>query len=92
LGIPLVAIHHTERGVNEFASSQAGGVCEVEHEGRGGFTLIRYRYDLHENRDHPDVRRYFGGAATGSFNHFATVLRESPVIRAISRSDFFSRL
>jgi len=36
-------------------------------------------------------RRYFGAPTTGSLSHFATVLRDSPVSRAISRSDLFPR-
>jgi hypothetical protein len=37
-------------------------------------------------------RRYFGGPSTSPCNHFEIVLRDSPVMRAISRSDFFLRL
>jgi hypothetical protein len=33
-------------------------------------------------------RRYFGGPSTSPCSHLATVLRDSPVMRAISRSDF----
>ena len=32
----------------------------------------------------------FGGVSTGSLSHFVTVLRDSPVIRAIARIDFLS--
>jgi hypothetical protein len=35
---------------------------------------------------------YLGGPSTWPCSHFATVLRDSPVMRAISRSDFFFRL
>ena len=35
-------------------------------------------------------RRYFGASATGARSHFDTVLRDSPVMRAISRSDSLS--
>jgi hypothetical protein len=36
-------------------------------------------------------RRYFGGPSTSPCSHFATVLRDSPVMREISRSDLFFR-
>jgi hypothetical protein len=36
-------------------------------------------------------RRYFGGPSSSSCSHFAIVLRDSPVMREISRSDFFPR-
>jgi hypothetical protein len=35
------------------------------------------------------LRWYFGGPSTSPCSHFATVLRESPVMREISRSDLF---
>ncbi|MNI90596.1 hypothetical protein D3C73_1481380 [compost metagenome] len=35
-------------------------------------------------------RRYFGASFTGARSHLETVLRDSPVLRAISRSDSLS--
>jgi hypothetical protein len=40
----------------------------------------------------PSLRRYFGAGSIGSRSHFEIVFLESPVSRAISRSDFLPRL
>ena len=37
-------------------------------------------------------RRYFGGPSTLPRSHLATVLRDSPMMREISRADLFFRL
>lgn len=37
-------------------------------------------------------RRYFGSTTIGATSHLATVLRDSLVVRALSRSEFFPRL
>ena len=39
----------------------------------------------------PSLRLYFGAASNGSRSHFEIVFLESPVRRAISRTDFLSR-
>jgi hypothetical protein len=38
------------------------------------------------------TRRYVGGPSISPCSHFEIVLRDSPVMRAISRTDFFLRL
>jgi hypothetical protein len=37
-------------------------------------------------------RRYFGAPSISAVSHFEIVLRDNPVMRAISRTDLFFRL